>query len=50
MPQKSSMSLILNYKSAVIDTTAAEASLTFTKSGSTDHELPHGFLEIAQVP
>lgn len=39
LSHKSSMTLILNYESAVIDTIAKEASLPITDSGSTDHRL-----------
>lgn len=37
--QKPSVSLILNYESAIIDTTAKEAPWPFTVSSSTDHNL-----------
>lgn len=43
LSQNSLMSLFLNYKSAIIDTTVKETSLPITSRGSTDHGLPHGF-------
>lgn len=43
LSQKPSVSLILNYESAVIHTIAKEAFLLFLVSDSMDHELPHGF-------
>lgn len=43
LSRKPSMTLFLNSESAVIDTTAKEASSPFTVSGSMDHGLPHGF-------
>ena len=43
LSQKPIMSLILSSKSAVINVTENEASLLWTVSSSTDHELPHAF-------
>lgn len=43
LPQKPSMFLILNYQSAVIDTTAKESFLPLAAKESQDHGLPRGF-------
>ena len=45
LSQKLSMSLILNYESAVINTTEKAASLSLIVSSSSimDHKLQHGF-------
>lgn len=43
LPQKPSMSLILNVELAVIDTTAKEASLLRTASGNTDYGIQYDF-------
>lgn len=41
LSQKPSMSLVLNYESAVLDIAAKETSLLFTVNESTRHGLPH---------
>lgn len=43
LSQTPSMSLILNYESAVIHTIVKEASLPSSVSDSMDYELPHDF-------
>lgn len=40
---KSSLSLIFNYESRIIDTTATDAFLPTTARSSTNYGLPHGF-------
>lgn len=40
-----SMSLILDYESAVINATAKVASLTFKVRERTDHDIIHGLLQ-----